>query len=147
MARKNFVILIAEDDPDDILLSKEAIQEAKLPTQLNFVSDGQELLDYLNHQGHFSNAEEAPRPGLILLDLNMPRKDGREALAEIKASSDLRRIPVVVLTTSQEEEDILRTYNLGISGYIKKPVKHDDLVKIMQTIGRYWLDMVKLPQS
>lgn len=145
-SKKNpVVILMAEDDPDDRLLSQEALKEARLMNEIRFVVDGVELLDYLNHRGQFADPRTSPRPGLILLDLNMPRKDGREALKEIKQQPELRLIPVVVLTTSQAEEDILRSYDLGVSGYITKPVKLEGLVKILKTLGSYWFEVVELP--
>lgn len=139
------VILMAEDDPDDRLLSQEALQEARLVNDLRFVEDGEELLDYLTYSGNYQDPARAPRPGLILLDLNMPRKDGREALQEIKANPRLRCIPVVVLTTSKAEEDIVRSYDLGVSGYITKPVRFAELIDVMQTLGKYWFDIVELP--
>jgi CheY-like chemotaxis protein len=142
---KDRPILMAEDDPDDRLLSREAVSEANLNFELVFVQDGEELLDYLERRGAYADGKSAPRPCLILLDLNMPRKDGREALREIKKNPALRQIPVVVLTTSKAEEDILRCYDLGVSGYITKPVQFDELVEIMRTIGTYWFDTVELP--
>lgn len=142
---KPVVILMAEDDPDDRLLSKEALDEAHLVNELRFVEDGEELMDYLCRRGKYSNPALSPRPGLILLDLNMPRKDGREALEEIKESQDLRRIPVVVLTTSKAEEDILRSYDLGVSGYVTKPVTLEELIVVMKTLGQYWFEIVELP--
>lgn len=102
-------------------------------------------MDYLNRRGKYADGNEAPRPGLILLDLNMPKKDGREALKEIKADSELRRIPVVVMTTSQAEEDIFRSYDLGASSFITKPVTFDRLVELMRTMGQYWVEFVELP--
>jgi CheY-like chemotaxis protein len=144
---RSIVILMAEDDPDDRMLSMEALQEAHLSNDLRYVEDGEELMEYLCHIGKYRDGASSPRPGLILLDLNMPRKDGREALQEIKASPELRCIPIVVLTTSKTEEDILRSYDLGVSGYITKPVKFDDLIDVMRTIGKYWFDVVELPPS
>jgi two-component system response regulator len=144
---KPVVILMAEDDPDDRFLSNEALNEARLANDLRFVEDGEELIDYLRQRGKYGNPAESPRPGLILLDLNMPKKDGREALAEIKAEPDLRSIPVVVLTTSKAEEDILRSYELGVSGYITKPVTLTGLIQIMKTIGKYWFEIVELPPN
>lgn len=138
-------ILIADDDPDDRLMIKEALAEKRLANPLHFVEDGQELMDYLNHQGKYITPNNQPLPGLILLDLNMPKKDGREALFEIKADPILRSIPVVILTTSKMEEDILRTYNLGVNSFITKPFSFDALVDIMQTITKYWLEIVELP--
>lgn len=138
-------ILMAEDDPDDRLLTKEALSESQLANELYFVEDGIELLDYLYQRGAYTDPQCAPRPGLILLDLNMPRMDGREALAKIKADPDLRRIPVVVLTTSKAEEDILKSYDLGVGGFITKPVSFEDLVEVVKTIGKYWFQIVELP--
>jgi CheY-like chemotaxis protein len=142
---KPVIILMAEDDPDDRLLSKEALDESRLANDLHFVKDGEELMDYLLQRGGYAEPGMAPRPGVILLDLNMPRKDGREALAEIKANSDLRVIPVIVLTTSHAEEDILRSYDLGVSGYVTKPVQLEQLINVMKTIGKYWFEIVELP--
>lgn len=138
-------ILMAEDDPDDRLLAREALEEARLANDLYFVEDGEELMDYLHRRGKYAAPGESPRPGLILLDLNMPRKDGREALEEIKADSVLRRIPVVVLTTSKAEEDILRSYDLGVNAYITKPVTFESLVGVMKMLGKFWLEIVELP--
>ena len=141
---KAITILMAEDDPDDRLLAFEAFEESRLANELVLVEDGEELMDYLYCRGKYNEAS-APRPGVILLDLNMPRKDGREALREIKADPDLRRIPVVVLTTSKAEEDILRTYDLGVNSFIVKPVTFADLVEVMRALGRYWFEIVELP--
>jgi CheY-like chemotaxis protein len=138
-------ILMAEDDADDRLMVKEAFQESHVANDLFFVGDGQDLLDFLLNQGQYADPAQFPRPDLILLDLNMPRKDGREALQEIKANPHLRHIPVVVLTTSQAEEDILRSYNIGAAGYISKPVTFEALVEIIKGLGQYWLQIVKLP--
>ena len=142
---KPIVILMADDDPDDRYLAADAMAEARVRNELHFVKDGEELLDYLFHRGAFADPKRYPRPGLILLDLNMPRKDGREALEEIKACDTFRSIPIVVLTTSKAEEDIVRTYNLGVSGYITKPVSFDRLVEVMKVINRYWFEIVELP--
>ena len=138
-------ILMAEDDPDDRLLTQEALDESRLVNDLHFVEDGLELLDYLHQRGAYAVPQSAPRPGLILLDLNMPRMDGREALAEIKSDPDLRRIPIVVLTTSKAEEDILKTYNLGVGGFVTKPVSFEGLVEVIKAIGKYWFQIVELP--
>ena len=140
-------ILMAEDDPDDRLLTQEALDESRLVNDLHFVEDGLELLDYLHQRGAYADPQSAPRPGLILLDLNMPRMDGREALAEIKSDPDLRRIPIVVLTTSKAEEDILKTYNLGVGGFVTKPVSFEGLVEVIKAIGKYWFQIVELPPS
>ncbi len=138
-------LLMADDDPDDRLLAKDALAEARVVNDLRFVSDGEELLDYLHGRGRYSAPDSAPRPGLILLDLNMPKKDGREALQEIKANPELRQIPIVVLTTSKAEEDIYRSYDLGASSFIIKPVTFEGLVEVMKTLGRYWIEIVELP--
>ena len=138
-------ILLADDDAEDRQLVRDALLESRLHNELVTVNDGEELLDYLRRRGEYRSAERAPRPGLILLDLAMPRMDGREALAEIKNDPDLRKIPVVVMTTSSAEEDICRSYDLGASSYITKPVRFDELVRVMQAIGRYWFEIVELP--
>jgi CheY-like chemotaxis protein len=138
-------IVLADDDADDRMLARDALAEARLANDLFFVNDGEELLDYLRHRGRYADRAAAPRPGLILLDLNMPRMDGREALAAIKADPELRRIPVVVLTTSKAEEDIYRTYDLGVNSFITKPVTFDGLVNVMRTLGTYWFEIVELP--
>ena len=136
------IILMADDDADDRMLAKEALEESRVLNDLHFVQDGEELMDFLNNRGQY---EEAPRPGLILLDLNMPKKDGREALKEIKADPELRRIPVVVMTTSKAEEDVFRSYDLGASSFITKPVTFDRLVELMKALGQYWVEFVELP--
>lgn len=137
------VILMADDDADDRMLTKEALEESRVLNDLHFVEDGEELMDFLKKRGKYA---DSPKPGLILLDLNMPRKDGREALKEIKADPDLRRIPVVVMTTSKAEEDIYRSYDLGASSFITKPVTFDRLVELMKTMGQYWVEFVELPE-
>jgi CheY-like chemotaxis protein len=142
--QKPVSILFAEDDPDDQLLVKRAFASANLTTDLRFVNDGEELLDYL-HQRAGHREETSPRPGLILLDLNMPKKDGREALSEIKADPGLKHIPVVVLTTSNREEDISHSYAMGASSYIVKPVSFSDLVEVIKTLEIYWFQIVELP--
>jgi len=143
--RKPIVILLAEDDPDDQLMIKEALEENRVINNFYIVEDGVELMDYLKNKGKYSNPASAPRPGIILLDLNMPRKDGREALQEIKGDPDLCTIPVIVLTTSKVEEDILRTYNIGASSFITKPVSFEDLVEVMKILKKYWFEIVELP--
>ena len=140
-------ILMADDDPEDRLLTQDAFEENHLTNDLRFVEDGIELLDYLHQRGQYSDPTAAPRPGLILLDLNMPRKDGRQALQEIKADPELRRIPVVVLTTSQADEDILQTYDLGCSSFITKPVTFEGLVEVTKGINDYWFSIVKIPSE
>lgn len=141
------VILVADDDEEDRMLTSQALEESRVINDLRFVEDGDELLDYLYRRGRYADAETSPRPGLILLDLNMPRRDGREALREIKADADLRRIPIIVLTTSKAEEDIYRTYDLGANSFITKPVHFESLVAIMKEIGRYWIEIVELPRD
>jgi CheY-like chemotaxis protein len=138
-------ILMADDDADDRRLTRDALEESRLANDLRFVENGEELLDYLRHQGKFADQESNPRPGLILLDLNMPRKDGRTALKEMKADPDLRQIPVTVLTTSKADEDIFRSYDLGVNSYIVKPVTFEALVDILQTLEKYWFEIVELP--
>jgi CheY-like chemotaxis protein len=127
------------------MMAGEALAESRLANDLRLVEDGEELMDYLHRRGRYSDPADAPRPGLILLDLNMPRKDGREALMEIKQDPELRKIPVVVLTTSQAEEDIYRTYDLGVNSFITKPVMFESLVNVMRTLGKYWFEIVELP--
>lgn len=140
------IILMADDDADDRLLAQDAVAEARINGELRFVENGEELLDYLYRRGQFANMD-APRPGLILLDLNMPKKDGREALREIKSQPELRRIPVVVLTTSKADTDISQIYDLGANSFIAKPVSFEALVNVMETLGHYWLETVELPDS
>ena len=143
--KRSIIILIADDDAEDRMLLKEALEENRLKNSLQFVENGEELMDYLQHRGKFSDKDKYPAPGLILLDLNMPKKDGREALKEIKADPHLRLIPVVVLTTSKAEEDILKTYGLGVSSFITKPVTFTSLVGMMKTLSDYWFEIVELP--
>jgi CheY-like chemotaxis protein len=138
------IILMADDDPDDRLMAKEALEASGLLNEMRFVEDGVELFNYLNKTGKYT---DAPRPGLILLDMNMPRKNGREALAELKSHPDFKRIPVVILTTSQAEEDIKLGYDLGASSYITKPVTFEGLVAVMQSLGNYWLEIVRPPDD
>ncbi len=145
MTPKAIHILIAEDDAEDRMLTTEAMNESRLVNRIDFVEDGEELMDYLNNIGKYSDSKNYPLPGLILLDLNMPRKDGREALREIKSSPHLKKIPVIILTTSKAEEDIIRTYDLGVNSFITKPVTFNGMVNVMQAIGKYWLEIVELP--
>lgn len=142
---KVITILLADDDPDDRKLTQDAFVENRLVNVLHCVEDGEELMEYLRRQGRYVDQKDAPLPGLILLDLNMPRKDGREALKEIKADPELRRIPIVVLTTSKAEEDIVRTYDLGVNSYVTKPVTFKSLVELIKILGRYWFEVVELP--
>lgn len=139
------VILLADDDPEDRLLTLRALKRSRLRNEIYTVEDGQELMDYLYRRGPYADPARSPRPGLILLDLNMPRKDGREALQEIKSDSMLRRIPVVVLTTSDAEADILRSYDLGVNAFITKPVTFEELVRVLQVLGDFWFEIVRLP--
>jgi CheY-like chemotaxis protein len=145
--RPNLVILMADDDLDDCLLAREALAESVIVHTLNFVHDGEELMDYLYRKGEYSHKDLAPRPDLILLDINMPKKDGIEALKEMKADEQLRLIPVVILTTSVAQEDIFQSYQLGANSYITKPVTFKGLVEVMQTLKRYWFDTVDLPMK
>jgi CheY-like chemotaxis protein len=142
---KMISIVLADDDPDDRKLTQEAFMENRLANDFHTVEDGEELLDYLHRRGKYEPLKNDPLPGLILLDLNMPRKDGREALKEIKLHPDLRRIPIVVLTTSKAEEDILRSYDLGVNSYVTKPVTFKSLVELIKVLGRYWFEVVELP--
>ena len=139
------LILMAEDDPEDAMLARDALHEAKLINPLVEVEDGQQLMDYLHRDGVFAPPYPAVRPGLILLDLNMPKKDGKEVLAEIRSDPTLREIPVVVLTTSKADEDVLRSYSLGANSFIVKPVSFEGLVDVMRSIDDYWFEMVRLP--
>ena len=145
--RASVVILMADDDADDRELTRDALKESRLVNDLHFVEDGAALLDYLHRRGAYSRPGSAPRPGVILLDLNMPRKDGREALREIKADPELRNIPVVVLTTSKAEQDIAQSYDLGANSFITKPVTFAGLVEVVRELGRYWFDLVELPPA
>jgi len=142
---KMISIVLADDDPDDRKLTQDAFSENRLANDFHTVEDGEELMDYLLRRGKYESMQGDALPGLILLDLNMPRKDGREALKEIKAHPDLRRIPIVVLTTSKAEEDILRSYDLGVNSYVTKPVTFKSLVELIKVLGRYWFEVVELP--
>ena len=138
-------IVLADDDPDDRKLTEDAFTENRLANEFHAVEDGEELMDYLLRRGKYESLHGEALPGLILLDLNMPRKDGREALKEIKAHPELRRIPIVVLTTSKAEEDIIRSYDLGVNSYVTKPVTFKSLVELIKVLGRYWFEVVELP--
>ncbi|ALQ07321.1 MULTISPECIES: response regulator [Pseudoalteromonas] len=144
---KPITILMADDDEDDRLLTQDALAESRVLNELHFVEDGVELLEYLERRGKFEDKAVSPRPGLILLDLNMPRMDGREALEAIKSNPNLKGIPVVILTTSKQEEDMVKGYNLGAASYITKPVTFDGLVELMKTLGKYWVEFVELPTT
>lgn len=143
--KRTVPILIAEDDEEDREIIKEAFQECNIPNDLIFVKDGEELMDYLLAKNTMDGKHKYVEPGIILLDLNMPRKDGRQALAEIKSNIDLRKIPVIVLTTSKEEEDVIKTYKLGVNSFVIKPVTYKALVDVMKAIGNYWFEVVELP--
>jgi CheY-like chemotaxis protein len=146
LSARPITILLADDDEEDCEFAQEALVESRLANRLSIVGDGAELLEFLRHEGRY--AEERPaRPDLILLDLNMPKVDGRQALAEMKSDPALRAIPVVVLTTSRAEEDVFRSYDIGASSYISKPVTFEGLVEVMKTLGRYWMQIVELPRS
>ena len=138
-------ILMADDDEDDRLIFRDAVEVACLSNPIDFVVDGEELLDYLRRKGRYANGDAPPLPDLILLDLNMPKMDGREALAEIKADPAIRNIPVIVLTTSKAEEDVLRTYDMGASSFVTKPVTFESLVEVVRGLSNYWIGIVRLP--
>ena len=141
------IILMAEDDMDDRMMTQEALRESNLTSPLYFVGDGEELLDYLHHRGQFVDQNAYPTPDIILLDLNMPKKDGREALVEIKSDPKLCQIPVIVLTTSREQEDVASTYQHGASSYLTKPSSYKALCELMRLVNDYWLGRVRLPES
>lgn len=145
--RQPITILMADDDPDDRLMTQEAFAECRVLNPLRFVSDGEELMDYLHRRGEYADDERFPMPGLVLLDLNMPRRDGREVLREIKADPRLRGIPVVILTTSKAEEDVVRSYRDGVNSFITKPVTFSALTEVVKALGKYWLEVVDLPES
>ena len=143
--KKPITILMADDDPDDRRMTKEAFEESHVMNDLRFVEDGEQLLDYLYRRGPYTDTTLAPWPAIILLDLNMPRKDGREALEEIKREPRFRGIRVVIMTTSKAEEDVIRSYNLSAASYITKPVTFERLVEVIRALGKYWLEIVELP--
>ena len=145
--RKPVVILLADDDEEDRMLVCDALTESHLLNEIYCVTDGEDLLDYLNLRGPYSPPALAPRPGVILLDLNMPKMDGREALRAIKADKNLRQIPVVVMTTSKDQEDVFRSYDAGASSYISKTVTFEGLIEVMKILGRYWFEIVELPEA
>ena len=144
--RKPVRVLVADDDEDDRLLIKDAFRESRLGNPVDFVKDGVELMEYLRHEGQYASSQ-LPLPGIILLDLNMPRKDGKTALSEIKADPVLRRIPIVILTTSKSEEDILRSYDLGVNSFITKPVTFEGLVDVARALAEFWIEIVALPKE
>ncbi|MCA0238805.1 MAG: response regulator [Bacteroidetes bacterium] len=142
---KKVTILIADDDDDDRLMTREAFEEVRILNEIFFVKDGVELIDYLFRKGKFESPDISPRPGLILLDLNMPRMDGLEALNIIKKDSYLRSIPVTIFTTSKAEEDVVRSYNLGVNCFITKPVTYTGLVEVVRQLNSFWFELVELP--
>lgn len=143
--KEPFTILIAEDDSDDRLILQRALMRCQPAPQLHFVHDGEELMEYLHQSGRYSEPVPSPRPGIILLDLNMPRKDGREALREIKSDTVLRQIPVIIFTTSKADEDIYRSYDLGVNSFVTKPSSFEEMVQLVQSVVRYWFEIVELP--
>lgn len=145
MNQESVIILLAEDDCDDRYLISEALDESGVDSQLFIVENGEDLLMYLRGQGKYTDRQKYPLPSVILLDLNMPLMDGREALQALKKDSNLRRIPVIVLTTSQADEDVQKTYDLGITGFITKPMTFSGLVDVMKSVGNYWFQSVTLP--
>lgn len=140
-------ILVADDDEDDRNSIRKAWAKSRVANNLRFVEDGEELIEYLQRKGKYNDPASSPRPALILLDLNMPRKDGREALREIKATPELRHIPIVVLTTTQADQDIRRSYDLGANSVISKPVTFEALVEVLQVLGKYWIEIVDLQST
>jgi CheY-like chemotaxis protein len=146
MSYKTVTILMADDDPDDRMLTEDALKEAHLANDIHFVEDGEALMDYLYHRKAYADPASSPRPSIILLDLNMPKKDGREALKEIKNDPELRRIPVIIMTTSKAEQDIVRSYDLGANSYLTKPITFDELVIVMRDLGKYWFNIIELPE-
>lgn len=140
-------ILVADDDEEDRALAREALTRARLANNLRFVKDGEELMQYLHRRGAYAAPGAAPRPGLVLLDIKMPKKDGFACLREIRADAALRQLPVVVLTTSSAEEDIYRSYDLGVNSFVSKPVTLQGLVDAMVALGRYWFEIVELPRT
>lgn len=148
MDKATLSIIVADDDGDDRMLIEDAFQESRLANPLIFVENGVELLECLRGEGKFAGGPASKKkPGLILLDLNMPKMDGRTALAHLKADPELRRIPVIVLTTSKAEEDVFRTYDLGVNSFITKPVSFEALVDIVRTLNHYWIEIVQLPSA
>jgi len=143
---RGITVLMAEDDADDRMLARDAWEESRPAGELEFVEDGEQLLDYLRHRGRYTGRDRAPLPSIILLDLNMPKKDGREALREIKTDPQLKKIPVIVLTTSRAEEDIAKSYDLGVNSFIVKPARFESLVEVMRCLAEYWFGVVELPR-
>ncbi|MCE3296009.1 MAG: response regulator [Crocinitomicaceae bacterium] len=142
---KSIEILIADDDHEDQMLILDALKESNLKNRIRCVDNGEELLAYLRNEGKYADRQEYPTPGIVLLDLNMPKKDGREALKEIKADPNLKNIPIIILTTSGAESDILKTYDLGANSFITKPVTFSAMVETMSALKKYWFEIVELP--
>lgn len=142
---KLVTIAIAEDDPDDRMMIQDALLDCQLANPVDFLEDGEALMQYLRREGEYGALSGTDLPGMILLDLNMPRKDGREALAEIKSDPDLRHIPVIVMTTSRSPDDVAVTYDIGANSYVAKPIHYEELLDVLQTLGKYWLEVVDLP--
>lgn len=144
--RKQLVpVLLVEDDPDDVEITRRAFAKGKIANPLHVVRDGEEAMEFLKHTGRYKQADCAPRPGLILLDLNLPRLDGRQVLRLVKEDTELRRIPIVVLTTSDEEADVLECYDSGANSYMTKPVDFKKFIEAVVTIGKYWLYFAEIP--
>jgi CheY-like chemotaxis protein len=143
---RGITVLMAEDDADDRMLARDAWEESRPASELEFVEDGEQLIDYLRHRGLYAGSNAARLPNIILLDLNMPKKDGREALREIKSDPLLKKIPVIVLTTSRAEEDVAKSYDLGVNSFIVKPARFEALVEVMRCLAEYWFGVVELPK-
>jgi len=146
-ARRPAVILLAEDDPGDQELTRRALEEGSISSELHVVEDGEQALDYLLRRGDYADPARSPRPDLFLLDLNMPRIDGGQVLHEMKFHPECAGIPTVVLTTSRQEEDIIRSYDLGVKSFITKPVEFDEFIRVVRLLGEYWLELVSLPDG
>ena len=144
---KSVIIAIAEDDPDDRMMIQDALRDCHISNPVDFLEDGEALMRYLRREHEYAALKGTELPGLILLDLNMPRKDGREALGEIKSDPELRHLPVVVMTTSRSPDDVAVTYDIGANSYVAKPILYEELLEVLQTLGRYWLEVVDLPSS
>lgn len=142
---KSVTIAIAEDDPDDRMMIEDALRDCHILNPVDFLEDGEALMRYLRREAEYAGLAGSDLPGLILLDLNMPRKDGREALAEIKSDPDLRHVPVIVMTTSRSPDDVAATYDIGANSYVAKPILYEELLEVLQTLGKYWLEVVDLP--
>ena len=144
---KPITILMADDDPDDRHLTQEAFAESRLANDLRFVEDGEELMDYLMRRGKYADPASSPRPAILLLDLNMPKKDGREAASEIKSDPALRHIPIVVLTTSTSEEDVMETYGAGVNSFVSKPATFDGMLALARELSNFWIETIDLPPA